>query len=304
MHERARTFGLVCTLAAGALASVGTGCIAGSNGPTDPKSVAIYDVAADEFRKGHLREALSKVNEAIDADSNNAEAAHLGALIYLAFCAKDVDSPDCRFDEAEKLARSAVDNDENSGEARNTLGVVLIHQKNYDAAIEVLKPLTANILYGSPQVSWGNLGWAYLEKGAYDDAVDALRRSVASQPAFCVGNFRLGSAYEKKKDLRAAKEAYRRAVETDRPGCKGIQEAWEGKGRAEAGLGLVSEARSSFGRCAELARSTAAGTRCEVALKGLPVSTAAATAANTPPATPETPALPVEQLQPVPTEPR
>lgn len=280
MHERASTVGLLCLASLAPVVAIG--CIANSGGPTDPKSVAIYDVAADEFRKGHLREALSKVNEAIEADSNNAEAAHLGALIYLAFCAKDVTSPDCRFDAAEKLARSAVDNDENSGEARNTLGVVLIHKKQYDDAIEVLKPLTANILYGSPQTSWGNLGWAYLEKGSYDDAIDALRRSVASQPAFCVGNFRLGSAYEKKKDLRAAKEAYRRTVETDRPGCKGIQEAWEGKGRTEAGLGLVAEARTSFGRCADLSRSTESGTRCEVALKGLPANTTTAAITSAP----------------------
>lgn len=299
MLERASTVGLLClaTLAP-VLAS---GCIANTGGPTDPKSVAIYDVAADEFRKGHLREALSKVNEAIDADSNNAEAAHLGALIYLAFCAKDVTSPDCRFDAAEKLARTAMENDEKSGEARNTLGVVLIHQKKYDDAIEVLKPLTADILYGSPQTSWGNLGWAYLEKGSYNDAIDALRRSVASQPAFCVGSFRLGLAYEKKKDLRAAKEAYRRAVETDRPGCKGIQEAWEGKGRTEAGLGLVADARTSFGRCADLARSSESGTRCEVALKGLPVHTA--TAAITPstpqpqPPQPSSPASPTNEPQ-------
>jgi Tfp pilus assembly protein PilF len=255
------------------LAAAAAGCVGGTtDGLPDPKSVATYDVANDEFRKGHLREALAKVNEALEQDARNADAAHLGALIYLSFCARDERSSDCRFPEAERLARQAA-RDENNREAKNTLGVILIHEKKLDEAIEVLKPLTDDILYGSPQTSWGNLGLAYLEKGAHDQAIDALRRAVAAQPAFCVGNYRLGLAYEKKGEAKAAREAFVRAVETDRKGCKKIQEAWEGRARTEKKLGLIEEARVSFGQCAELSRGTPSGTRCDVQLKGLPPRT-------------------------------
>lgn len=248
------------------------GCIGPSDNMPDPKSAAVYDVAADAFSKGQIREALSKVEEALKLDSHNAEAEHLGAIIYLAFCAKDPSSSDCHFDEAERLARGAVAHNEENREAKNTLAVVLIHRKKYDDAIAVLKPLTADILYNSPQVSWGNLGWAYLEKGAVDEAVDALRRSVAAQPAFCVGNYRLGAAYEKKGELRAAKEAYTRALETDRPGCRKIQEAWEGRGRVAKKLGLVEQARTDLGKCVQLSKATTVATRCEGLLRGLPAA--------------------------------
>jgi type IV pilus assembly protein PilF len=261
-------------------AGVASGCIAtGGDNIPDPQSVAIYDVANDEFRKGNLREALAKVNESLKVDSDNSDASHLGALIYLAFCARDTNSSDCRFDEAERLAKRAVSDNADNREAKNTLGVIYIHEKKYDDAIEVLKPLTADILYGSPQTSWGNLGWAYLQKGSHDEAIDALRRSVASQPAFCVGNYRLGLAYEKKGDVKAAREAFRRAVETERPGCKKIQEAWEARARVEARLGMTSDARTSLGECVGISRTTDSGARCDGALKSLPPPAAKADAA-------------------------
>lgn len=259
------------------------GCVGGHGpGAADPQSVAIYDVANDEFHKGRLREALAKVQEALKVDSDNADAEHLGALVHLAFCSRDTGTSDCRFDEAERLARGAVDDDPENREAKNTLGVILIHEKKFDQAIKVLKPLTADILYNSPQVSWGNLGWAYLEKGSYDEAIDALRRSVASQPAFCVGNYRLGLAYEKKKEIRAAREAFKRAVETDRPGCKKIQEAWEGLARSERHLGMLQDARSSYGQCVELAKDSPSRGRCATGLKTLPAAPAEATQAAAP----------------------
>jgi type IV pilus assembly protein PilF len=272
------------TLAPVALALGLAGCFASGPHEPDPKSVAIYDVANDSFRKGQLREALSKVNEALDADHQNVDAAHLGALIYLAFCAKDPQGSDCRFADAAKLAQLAVDNAPEFREAKNTLGVALIHMKKYDDAIAVLKPLAEDILYGSPQVSWGNLGWAYLEKGSTDEAIDALRRSVAAQPSFCVGNFRLGLAYEKQGQQKLGYDAFGRAVETERPGCKGIQEAWEGRGRIAKKLGLVEEARTAFHQCVELSKSSKVGARCNGALRSLPhaAQPAAAPAGATP----------------------
>lgn len=247
-----------------------SGCAAQSDdGAADPRSVAVYDVARDEFGKGDLRQALAKVNESLSLDGANADAAYLGGIIHLAFCAKDEASSDCRFDEAEKFMRIALDAKGEMRDARNVLGVVLVHQKRYDEAIQVLKPLTEDILYGSPEKSWGNLGWAYLEKGSVDDAVDALRRSVAAQPYFCVGNYRLGLAYEKKKELQAAREALTRALETDRPGCKNLQEALDARARVAMRLGLADEARADYERCTEVSKSNPVGTRCAAELQAL-----------------------------------
>lgn len=262
-------------------------CASAEGGVADPKSVAIYDVARDEYGKGNLREALAKVREALDADGANADAAYLGAIIHLAFCERDAGSSDCQFAEAEKYARKALDSSPDMRDARNTLGVVLVHEKRYEDAIDVLKPLTEDILYGSPEKSWGNLGWAYLEKGMIDQAIDALLRSVAAQPRFCVGNFRLGLAYEKKGETKAARQALTRAVETD-DRCARIQEAWEARGRTALKLGATEDARNDLTKCTELGRTTPCGTRCDAQLRQLGPSEAPP--ADTPPPAPPAPA--------------
>ena len=74
-----------------------TGGCFGPSGPTDARSVAEYDVARDLFSRGQLREALTKVEESLDLDDGNAEAAYLGSVIMLAFCARDAGSSACRF---------------------------------------------------------------------------------------------------------------------------------------------------------------------------------------------------------------
>jgi Tfp pilus assembly protein PilF len=246
------------------------GCFAAqSGGPVDPRSNAIYDVARDSFARGQLREALGKVDEALDMDGNNADAAYLGSIVLLEFCAKDPASSDCRFDEAEKYARRSISANENMRDAKNTLGVILIHEKRYDDAIAVLKPLAEDILYGSPEKSWGNLGWAYLEKGMTNEAVDALRRSVAAQPNFCVGNFRLGVAYEKMGDLGAAKAALTRAVETKRPGCDRLQAAFDERARVSLKAGKKEEARADLQKCRDISSGSPTGVKCEATMRSL-----------------------------------
>jgi Tfp pilus assembly protein PilF len=255
---------------AGALAFAVAGCGAsrgaGAAPSTDQRSLAEYDLGRDAFQNGRLREALDHVQKALELDSDNAEAAYLGAVVLLGFCAKDERSTDCRYPDAEKLARKALDASPDMRDAKNTLGVILVHEKKYADAITVLKPLANDILYASPEKSWGNLGWAYLEMGRIDEAIDALRRSVASQPLFCVGQYRLGLAFEKKGELSAARDAYSKAVDTDAPECKRLQEAFGARARVAEKLGRNDEARADLERCREIASTSPLGQRCAAQL--------------------------------------
>jgi type IV pilus assembly protein PilF len=246
-----------------------TGCLAASGGPVDPRSNAIYDVARDSFSKGQLREALAKVDEALEMDGSNSDAAYLGTIILLDFCAKDPASSDCRFEDAEKYARRALKSNENMRDAKNALGVILIHEEKFDDAIAVLKPLAEDIIYGSPEKSWGNLGWAYLEKGMTNEAIDALRRAVAAQPNFCVGNFRLGVAYEKLGDLNAAEAALTKAVSTNRPGCDRLQDAFDARARISLKAGKKEEARADLQKCRDITTASPVGMRCDAQMKTL-----------------------------------
>ncbi|HVJ17006.1 MAG TPA: tetratricopeptide repeat protein [Polyangiaceae bacterium] len=238
---------------------------AGSSAPgaqePERQAEAEYDIARDLWlRRQQPREALDHALKAVDLDDENAEAAHLTALIYLDFCSRG--PSDCRLPEAERHARRALELKPDFREARNTLGVVLIHQRKGAEAVKVLKPRTEDILYPTPEYAWGNLGWAYLELGQLDAAVDALKRSIAAQPMFCVGHLRLGLAYERKKELVPARDAFTQALETQAPGCNALQDALAGRARIQVQAGDLDAARADLGRCVELSKKTTTGKEC------------------------------------------
>ncbi len=179
-----------------------TSCFA--RGPTsqeEARSRAEQDLAADALQRGRAREAYDHVQRALKLNPDNSAATYLGAMVLLQLCAYDETSPDCRLKEAESYARRTLEIDADHRDAKNALGVILVHEQRYDDAIAVLKPLTEDLVYASPENAWGNLGWAYLERGSTAEAIDALSRAVAVQPLFCVGRYRLGLAYEKRGDL-------------------------------------------------------------------------------------------------------
>ncbi|HKO53495.1 MAG TPA: tetratricopeptide repeat protein [Polyangiaceae bacterium] len=225
-----------------------------------------YDIARDLWlRRNQPREALAHALKAVELHEGNAEATHLVALLYLDFCSQG--PAQCRLSDAEKHARLALRDKPDFREARNTLAVVLIHEKKYAEAISVLKPLTEDILYQTPENAWGNLGWAYLEQGSFDLAIDALKRSVAAQPLFCVGSFRLGLAFERKQELTTALDAFTRALETEAPGCNSLQEAFAARARVRIKLGDSDAARTDLDRCTALSGKTNVGKECSSMLQ-------------------------------------
>jgi type IV pilus assembly protein PilF len=258
---------LLAALLAGSAGCFGSGSKTPGGDPVR-MSRSEYDIAADLWlRRGQPREALEHALEAVRLDEDNYEAAHLVALIYLDFCRQT--PHDCRLEEAERHARRAVEAKPDFREAKNTLGVVLIHRKRYQEAIQVLKPLSSDILYQTPENAWGNLGLAYLQTGQLSRAIDALRRSVAAQPLFCVGNYRLGLAYERNRQPRQAEKAFTRALETDNPRCQRLQAALGARGRVRLKLGQEEAAREDLERCARMTRATSAGKECSSMLQKL-----------------------------------
>jgi Tfp pilus assembly protein PilF len=247
------------------------GCTAragrGASGPdSERQSDAEYDIARDLYSNQHdPRGALAHLQKAIELNDQNADAFHFQALVYLHFCSAS--EFECRLSDAEVAARRAVKLRPDFREAQNTLGVILIQQKKYDGAIAVLQPLAGDILYQTPSVAWGNLGLAYLEKGQIDNAIEALRRSIAAEPRFCVGNFRLGLAYEKKGDLSAAREAFSRALETDRPECQQLQDAFEARARVYSKSKNCDLAKGDWEKCQRISTDSPAGRRCAASLK-------------------------------------
>lgn len=272
LQKQRPLFALTVALTAGIGFATLAGCFGGGSGKpgADPSAMSRseYDMANDLWlRQGLRRQALEHALEAVELDDESFEAAHLVALIYLDFCRETPD--DCRLADAERYARRALEIQPDFREAKNTLGVVLIHRKRYRDAIAVLKPLTADILYQTPENAWGNLGWAYLEDGQLKLAIEALRRSVAAQPLFCVGNYRLGLAYERNQQPRLALEAFTRAIDTDDPRCNRLQVAFAARARVRMKLGELESARADLEQCSKMAKGTDAGEECHSMLRKL-----------------------------------
>ena len=244
------------------------GCYAGGPTPEQQKqSVSEIDVAKDFWlNKRQLRAGLDHALRAVELDDSNADAAHLVGLIYLDFCST---TDECRLEEAEQHVRRALELKETFRAARNTLGVILVHRKSYEDAISILKPLSEDMLYRTPENAWGNLGWAYLESGNFEAAIDALRRSVAAQPGFCVGNLRLGLAFEKTGRFMESLDAYSMALESDHVQCQGLQGAVAGRARVLLRLGHKDESRQDLQRCVELDKKSKAGQECRALLEKL-----------------------------------
>ncbi|MBW2457307.1 MAG: tetratricopeptide repeat protein, partial [Deltaproteobacteria bacterium] len=247
------------------LATLLIGASACASGPgTDDVRVAQaeYGLAADAFHRGRYREALEHVQKATERDEDNADVAYLGAMIMLVFCADDDQSPDCHYDEAERFLRLALEGDPGMRDAKNALGVVLVHDDRPKEAVEVLEPLAQDMLYRSPEKAWGNLGWAYLKAGQHDEAIPALKRAIAAQPLFCVGHYRLGLAYEKKGEYAAARHSFTRALSIEEGQCGRLQDAFWARARVQEKLGLRAEVTEDLQRCKELARATTVGKTC------------------------------------------
>lgn len=227
----------------------------------EQQSIAEYDVARDLWlQRGQPRPALAHVLTAIELDDENADAHHLASLIYLDFCR--IDAGSCRLEEAERHAREALELRPDFREARNTLGVVLIHRARYQESVEVLQPLTTDMLYQTPEIAWGNMGWAYLELGAAEQAVEALKRSTAAQPDFCVGHYRLGLAYEKLERADEAVASFTRALESGGGRCRGLQVGYAARARVLLKLQRFDDARSDIDACVRLDKRTDAGKEC------------------------------------------
>lgn len=248
-----------------ALVLLGTGCGMFSSRPAgdlQKMSESETSLAADLWqRQGQTREALDHALQAIEYDPKNPDARHLTALLYLDFC-RTSQIGECRLDEAEKHARQALVHRDDFLEAQNTLAVILIHEKKYGEAITLLEPITQNMLYGTPEIAWGNLGWAYLQQKNYKKAIPALRRAVAAQPLFCVGSYRLGVAYARSGAMESAVEALDRAVSTDAPGCGQLQDAYFERARVHLALGRDQHVLADLDRCLDLSKSTETGREC------------------------------------------
>ncbi|MBI3179432.1 MAG: tetratricopeptide repeat protein [Deltaproteobacteria bacterium] len=137
-----------------------------------------YDLGIASLNQGDLRSALRELLAAVQVDPELAEAHHGLGLVFHAMG---------RHEDALGHYQKAVELKPTISEARNNYGVLLLDMGRYDLAIVEFQAALADILYATPSLAEGNLGWAYYRKGDVPTALKHLRNAVAINPKFCRG---------------------------------------------------------------------------------------------------------------------
>jgi type IV pilus assembly protein PilF len=163
----------LCGVALGALAC------SGPVSEADAASARIHhDIAVANLDRGDMRGALRELLVAVDLDPQMPEVHYALGLVYHAMH---------KSSEALEHYEKALALKPNYSEAHNDFGALLIDLGRYDDAIEHFKKALGDILYATPSLAEGNLGWAYYKKGDVEQARQHLRNAVAQNPKFCRG---------------------------------------------------------------------------------------------------------------------
>ena len=152
---------------------------AGSASQRDVANARIrYDIGVASLAQGDARGALRELLAAVKANPEFPDAHHGLALAYHRLG---------KTDKALKHYEEAVELKPKFSSAHNNMGGLLLELGRYDEAIESFKIALSDILYPTPSVAEGNMGWAYYRKGESDLAKQHIQNAVSTNPKFCRG---------------------------------------------------------------------------------------------------------------------
>ena len=169
-------------------------------GAADAGSGAFEEALAHQ-RSGRLAEAESACRRALQAQPEDAQAAHLLGLILCQ--AGDVA-------EGTQWLRKATARDPDNPVYLTNLGNAQAASGDIEGAISSFRRAVA--LRPELPDAWNNLGNALQERGAAQEAIAAHRRAIELRPAYAQAWYNLGGAYKSAGQNDQAIAAYDRAI--------------------------------------------------------------------------------------------
>lgn len=229
-----------CSLA---LLLVSAGC---AHTPTEKerRSAEIhYDLALQAQQQGHMQDAVRELQQSLENDPDYPEANNaMGLLLHLAFR---------RPDEAVKHYERALKVRPTFSEVRNNLANVHLDQGRYDQAIKLYEQVLNDMVYPTPYIAQGNMGWAYYKKGETERALENIKAAVTTNPGFCLGYKNLGLIYDETGRTDDACRQFTRYRES----CPDVADAYMREGVCQAKRGQVDAAKAAFAACETKAKS-------------------------------------------------
>ncbi len=207
-----------------------------------------YDIAVTELGNNNLRSALRELLIANDLDPSLPQTHNALGLVYH------------RLGKGEKSIEHylrAVQLKPDFSSAHNNLGTVLLASGRYDEAISAFKKALSDILYPTPALAEGHMGWAFHKKGDNTKALMYLRNALAKDPTFCLAYGWLARVnLEEKKllDTIANLERFEKYCVKDPEAKKNVDETFLHEMRFLQGVaylrkGDTPSAREAFSSC-------------------------------------------------------
>jgi Tfp pilus assembly protein PilF len=196
-----------------------------------------YDLAIQAQQQGNMQEAVRELQVSLENDPDYPEANNaLGILLHLVFR---------RPDEAIGHYERALKVRPTFSEARTNLANVHLDQGRYDQAIKLYEQVLNDMLYPTPYIAQGNMGWAYYKKGDTQRAEQSIKAAVTTNPSFCLGYKNLGIIFDETGRTDDACRQFSRYREN----CPDVADAYMREGVCQAKRGEVDAAKAAFGQC-------------------------------------------------------
>lgn len=154
------------------------GCFSGANARDRTLAKTRYDIGVATLGQGDLRGALKELLAAVELNPNQSDAHHVLGLVFYRMG---------RHEDARKHYEKALKLNPEFSEAHNNFGVLLLELGAYEESIGHFQAALDDILYATPALAEGNMGWAYYQNDDVERAVRHLRNATATSPKFCRG---------------------------------------------------------------------------------------------------------------------
>ena len=145
------------------------------------------------------------------------------------------------------------------------------------SAIDAFDQALSDILYKTPSLAEGNMGWAYYRMGKADQGIKHIRNAVATNPKFCRGYEWLARIALEKDDAKGVARSYERFDKycaRDEQIGKILAPETLHQMKYYLGLSLVKSgehdaARAVFSQCALPEADSGFGAQCQTSLREL-----------------------------------
>lgn len=216
---------------------------------------AHFDLGTNYLNLAQPQNALEEYLKALNLNPEMAELHNgLGLLYQMAFR---------KYIEAEEHYLKAIELNPKYPEAINNLGTLYIDLEQYEKAAEMFEKVLSDILYRTPYMAEGNLGWALHKMGKTEDGVSHLKKSISMNPRYCLSYRMIGMIGMDKDDYSMAKKYFKGFSEN----CPDVSEAFYKLGMAAMKADDRETAVSAFTECVKKGKDDSFGQECEKSLK-------------------------------------